>query len=1367
MSATTNVNVINAASVAGPVEGTPDADLILGTMGGDSIDAGAGHDTVKGANGDDTIAAGPDDDTIKGGLGDDLFIAGSGNNRYIGNQGNDTIRYAGVLEDYDFLLRGKNLTTVTRADRAPEGAGVDLIALVEEIQFANGESVFLDGRNNGPFGRDDAGTATEGGSTTFAVADLLANDIDVDRDTLSLLSVSATSAGGATVTFDGSNVIYDAAGAFDGLAAGETTVDSFTYIVSDGRGGTDTVTVTVTVTGVNDAPVIVAPNAVEIAENTDVVATVTATDVDGDALTFAISGGADAALFEVDADTGALSFIEAPDFEAPADAGGDNTYDVIVSVTDGTETDEQAIAVTVTDVAEGTPVNVTISEIMYDPNSPEDNWEWVEIVNTGSAVLDLAGWVIDDANSVFQGAANIAGGTIAAGGAAVLYNADDVSAADFEAAWGPGINLIAVTGWSAMGLNNTGDTVTLWDSFDAYSGDQLIRANAVASVDYSASGFPDPVGASIYLADLSADPSVGANWATSTVGGATPVGIGEVSVAAAGNTGTDVGSPGGAPAAPQALVINEFVGSTTGSDVEFIELFGEPGTSLAGLSILVVESDVGTSTGVIDARFDLPEDAVIGENGFYLIGNNLVSAQYGVTPDAEIAQNFIENSSYTLALVETSGAGAVGDQAGSETVIDSVGVSDGGAEDTFAFGAPVIGPEGVFLPAGGVRIVDGVDTDTPEDFAFADFGLTGNTPTASAGDDPEPEPTARLISEVQGSGTASALAGQTVTVTAIVVGDFQNGDADATRNLGGFWLQEEVEDSDGNSATSEGIFVFEGTGVSSLLTDVSLGDRVTVTGKVSEFFGATQITASSVTVTEAGAVADVNSLAVDVSLAANEGVQDLGGGSYVADLEAYEGMLVNITDTLTVIETFELDRFNQVVLSADGRPEQFTQTNAPDAAGFDAFQRQIAADQIVFDDGLGIQNQPIFAEADLNGDGVFDTSDGFGMGDTANGVTGILDYSFDAFRVRGVEDGVNSFVDTQTREDVPDVGGVLTVSSFNVLNFFSTIDTTGAGSGPNLLDPRGADSVAEFDRQLEKLLTTLAAIDADIFGLVELENEFGTDQNGDGLIAIEVIVDGLNDLYGAEIWASVDPGRGFVDTGDAISVGMIYRTTSVALMEGSVEILDDSDLDALGFGALDDDGTGVFDGTDSNRAPLLADFLDLDSGEVFSVAVTHMKSKGGIGSGDDADQGDGAGAFNAIRNEGVQVLTEWLAQEADDDVLVLGDFNAYAREQPIDTMKAAGFTNLEEVFNPGASSYVFDGQTGTLDYAFASTGLAGSVTGASAWHINSDEPDVYDYDLDFSRDPAIFDGETPYRTSDHDPLVIGLDFGAPDPLMLA
>lgn len=606
----------------------------------------------------------------------------------------------------------------------------------------------------------------------------------------------------------------------------------------------------------------------------------------------------------------------------------------------------------------------------------------------------------------------------------------------------------------------------------------------------------------------------------------------------------------------------------------------------------------------------------------------------------------------------------------------------------------------------------------------------------------------KFIHEVQGDGVASPLEGQTVTVEGIVVSEFLGADG-----LNGFFIQEEDADVDGNAATSEGVFVFQNNNALTL----SEGDQVRVTGSVSEFFGLTQLSINSdndVTVLSSGNTLPT-AATVNFPLAAE------------ADLESFEGMRVTIPNTLFVTEYFNLDRFGEIRLAADGpsnapgtdgRLDQYTQFNAPDQGGFAAYQSELATRQIVLDDGSNTQNpdtlifgrggQPLSATNTLRG------------GDTVDNLTGVLSFGFGDYRIQ-THQGVD-FQPTNPRPSTPEpVGGSLKVASFNVQNFFTTLDVDGnPGSGPNSLPPRGADSQAELDRQLQKLVTTILDIDADIVSLIELENEF-SDVNGDGKFAIDTLVDALNAVAGAGTYAYVDPGAAFVDTGDAISVGAIYKTASVQLAPGTtVEVLTDAELTTLGL-----DGT-VFDGPDTNRAPLAVTFQEIATGETFTLAINHFKSKGGTGTGDDADIGDGQGAFNGTRLRAAQAVDAWLATDptgsGDSDFLIIGDLNAYAQEDPITFLESAGYTDLAEAF-VGESSYsfVFDGQLGTLDYGLANGSLLPQVTGATEWHINADEPDALDYNLDFGRDAALFDGTTPYRSADHDPLVIGLDLSSP------
>lgn len=645
-----------------------------------------------------------------------------------------------------------------------------------------------------------------------------------------------------------------------------------------------------------------------------------------------------------------------------------------------------------------------------------------------------------------------------------------------------------------------------------------------------------------------------------------------------------------------------------------------------------------------------------------------------------------------------------------------------------------------------VSAVDDATDETPDQhastigFALASAdpaydGLVAGPVTVGVQDNEALSPT--LISAIQGAGDISPLDGQAVTIQAIVTGDFQNGDADDGRSLGGFTVQEEDADQDGDAATSEGIYVFGGA------TDVNVGDLVTITGTVDEYFGLTEITSVSSISVESSGNALPSAAAIDLS-ELGAGVTTDQNGDYVPDLEAFESMRVEFTDTLTITEMFNLDRFNEIRLSEGGRPQQFTQRNAPDAAGYDAYLRATGALSITYDDGLNAQNAPI---GNLDGFDPFSTATAPSMGDTITGLSGVLDYQWAGasasgatWRVRSTEDGQNSFTDTNPADPTPpEVGGTLTVASLNVLNFFTTL----SGQTTVGMSPRGANNAAEYERQLDKLVTAIGAMDADVLGLVEIENDVNSDP-------LATLVEALNAVYGADTYAYADTGQ--IGT-DAITTAFLYKPGSVAL-QGEFAVYDDpAFVDPLGAETT---------GASYNRPALAQTFTEIASGESFTAVVNHLKSKGsGTGAAADEDQGDGQGFSNATRDAAAAALADWLDTDptgsGDPDYLLLGDYNAYAEEDPIRTLEGRGYTDLAREFGgTEVRSYVFDGFTGTLDYAFANEPLLAQITGTSEWHANADEADALDYNLDFGRDASIFDGSSPLRASDHDPVIVGL-----------
>lgn len=591
-------------------------------------------------------------------------------------------------------------------------------------------------------------------------------------------------------------------------------------------------------------------------------------------------------------------------------------------------------------------------------------------------------------------------------------------------------------------------------------------------------------------------------------------------------------------------------------------------------------------------------------------------------------------------------------------------------------------------------------------------GCIGSSGTSTPS--PDNSPVVTPINQIQGPGASSPLDNRSVTVTGVVTGDFQDNDADLTSSLGGFYLQGLIADSD--PLTSEAVFVFDGSSPS---VDVSVGDQLIVEGTVNEHLGETQISATQVTISGSGSIQ-----AVDVNLP--------------ADLEQYEGMLVRFPQALSVAGLFELERFGTAQLVAGGRSFAFTNQNAADVMGYAAHQADFAARSVLLDDGCLEQNlAPIrYLNAGI------DPGYSIRSGDTVTGLTGNLRYArgsgssgTEAFRL--VPTIEPQFASQNPRPATVGVAGALRVASFNTLNFFSTIDAGQDDCGPSGKSGcRGADSAEELQRQLSKLVTALHLMDADITGLMEIENNAG--------VALQMIIDRLN-VVGDDTYA-------FVNTGaignDVITTAFLYKPATVSL-HGAAVILD-STVDIR------------FDET-RNRPAIAQSFAQKSNGAIFSVVVNHLKSKGSpCDDGGDPNLFDGQGNCNVTRALAAAALADWVALDptdsGDPDYLVIGDLNAFVFEDPLAALKNGGFTNLLETAVGGDYwSSVYAGESGALDHALASATLVPQVTDVKDWHINADEPTALDYNTEFGRDPALFDAATPFRSSDHDPIIVGLD----------
>ena len=579
------------------------------------------------------------------------------------------------------------------------------------------------------------------------------------------------------------------------------------------------------------------------------------------------------------------------------------------------------------------------------------------------------------------------------------------------------------------------------------------------------------------------------------------------------------------------------------------------------------------------------------------------------------------------------------------------------------------------------------------------IALTGTYPDALVYAVGRPIP----IHIVQGGGPVSPLAGNLVTVQAIVTADFTDG-------LDGFYLQEEDADADDDPLTSEGIFVYAPG------AEVAVGDLLTVTGEVEEYFGQTQLNS---TVAGASIVRDGNP---DVFPAAT--VMDLPLPD--STLESLEGMLVQPQD-LVITNLNNLVRFGEVEVTSEERLVQFTECHKPDPGAYTAYLDSLSQDVIVLDDARsGTNVQPIF----LPDGSTLSATNTLRAGQSIANLTGILGYGFDRYRIQPTDRTNVSLTGNERPVAAPERTGELRVVSANVLNYFTTLDS------------RGADTEAELIRQEAKIVAALHALDAEIIGLIEIENN--------GNLALQRLVDSLN-AVSERAYAYVDapdPGD------DEIMVALIYDTLSVA---------------EVGTAASLTAPEGVFRGPRSNRVPLAQSFASIIGEGVYidtvTVCVNHFKSKGsGCGTGDD-DPG-GAGNCNGTRTRAAAAVAKWLATNptgvATPYRMIIGDLNSYRREDPIDTLLAAGYVNAKTLLAPrfpcggGPPSYAFRGYWGSLDYALVSDTLANQIEQATAWTVNAPEPEILDYNLDGSGD-SLYAADF-YRFSDHDPIVVDLAF---------
>ncbi|AJY15571.1 ExeM/NucH family extracellular endonuclease [Burkholderia multivorans] len=557
------------------------------------------------------------------------------------------------------------------------------------------------------------------------------------------------------------------------------------------------------------------------------------------------------------------------------------------------------------------------------------------------------------------------------------------------------------------------------------------------------------------------------------------------------------------------------------------------------------------------------------------------------------------------------------------------------------------------------------------------------------------------IADIQGPGAPSPLAGQNVSIEAVVTADFGG-----TDGFGGFFVQQADPQRRNQPGVSEGLFVY------ARKARAKAGDLVHVTGKVEEKYGQTQLTLSgAIAVCANGQTVTPATLTLPVD----------SPNAFAA----YEGMLVRLPQTLTVTDNYELGRYGSVLLS-NGRLRTPTSVVPPSQA-----QSQIdanARNRLILDDGSNKQNPASvpYPVPQLSAANTLRT------GYTVRDVQGVLEVRYGAWRVQPVPGAAAPTFDARAnpRTNAParDPHANLRVASFNVLNYFN-----GNGLGGGFDDPnnRGAKTYQEFQRQEAKIVSALKALDADVIGLMEIQN------NGYGeLSAVRQLAAKLG---GA--WRVVDPGTSRLG-GDAIAVAMIYDSRKVEPVGRAATL------------AIDD----------KNRQPLAQSFRRIGGKQALTIVVNHLKSKNcPDATNDDLDQGDGQGCWNPTRTRAAAKLADWLAGTptgvAGQGVLLIGDFNSYTYEDPIRLLESRGYRNLvSRWIGANAYSYVYNGEAGYLDHALASLPLASHVKAVHEWHINADEPVALQYTLAYksAEQQQTYYAPDAYRSSDHDPVLIDI-----------
>lgn len=803
-----------------------------------------------------------------------------------------------------------------------------------------------------------------------------------------------------------------------------------------------------------------------------------------------------------------------------------------------------------------------------------------------------------------------------------------------------------------------------------------------------------------------------------------------------------------AAAGSSPVVINEayLSGGSTGAAFKnkFVELYNssDAPVSLDGWSLQYRSAGgTGGPNGVAPLSGSIPA------KGHYLVqgGSNGANGASLPTPDLVAGALNPSGTAGTIALAKQPGAVelSTGSQVEPAGVEDLLGYGTSNTYETKAAAGPTGNSD--------VRSLNrtaAVDTNDNG----ADFTLSATiTPTPGGGTSPDPgpapEPVVKTIAEIQGTGTASPLTGATVTTTGKVTAAFPTG------GLNGYYIQTAGTGGDltaTNHAASDGVFVYSPATVAA----VQAGDYVQVTGTVAEYYGMTQLDvgASAGLVKLAEAAPEVK--ATSFTLPANETFR-----------ESLEGMLLAPQGPLTVTDNYSLNQFGEIGLAGGTTPLVQPTAVAPyGTAEHAAVVQDNAALGIKLDDGASTNFLKDAATKALPLP-YLTTTDPVRVGSPATFTTNVvLGYANNSWKFQPLTHltaanaaAVQPVSFGATRRDAPAaVGGTLKLASFNVLNYFPTTGDQLTGctyyedreGNPVTVrggcDARGAANAENFQRQQDKIVSAITKTGADVVTLMEIENsaQFGKDRDD----ALAKLVEALN-VASPGVWDYVRSPANLppLSDEDMIRTAFIYK-------KAAAEPVGDSLIhnDTVAFA--------------SARKPLAQVFKTVGggAGTEFIAIANHFKSKGSAATPEDTDQGQGAS--NLARTAQAKSLLEFATglqgEKGTDKVFLIGDFNAYAKEDPINVLTAAGYVNQDEkARNADGSakhSYLFGGMVGSLDHILASPAANAAVSGADIWNINSVESVALEYSR-YNNNVTNYYAPDQFRASDHDPVVVGLN----------